>query len=76
MISTITSKGQLTIPKKVRQKLKLHSGDKIEFILEDSGHCQIVPVKSPLSKLKGIVPKPDKPISLKAIQDAIEGIEP
>jgi AbrB family looped-hinge helix DNA binding protein len=37
MQARITSKGQVTIPKKVRQALGLHPGDELEFILEGQG---------------------------------------
>ena len=33
--ATITSKGQVTIPKDVRQRLGLRKGDQIEFVVED-----------------------------------------
>jgi len=35
LLSTITTKGQVTIPNEIRQRLKLHTGDKIGFIVED-----------------------------------------
>ena len=36
----LTSKGQITVPKKVRESLDLHTGDEIEFI-EDSGQFRV-----------------------------------
>lgn len=36
MVTTITSKGQVTIPVAVRQSLGLKTGDKIAFTIEDS----------------------------------------
>ncbi|MGH9519503.1 MAG: AbrB/MazE/SpoVT family DNA-binding domain-containing protein [Terriglobales bacterium] len=32
--STLTSKGQTTIPRQLRQALELHPGDRLEFVLE------------------------------------------
>ncbi len=43
--TTITSKGQVTIPKKIRKALKLETGDKIEVIVVDKGEAIIRPVK-------------------------------
>ncbi len=37
MISTLTSKGQLTVPKEVRELLKLKTGDKIQFMINKEG---------------------------------------
>ncbi|MTI80048.1 MAG: hypothetical protein FH758_04045 [Firmicutes bacterium] len=35
--STITSKGQTTVPREVRYTLELNEGDKINYILHDKG---------------------------------------
>lgn len=44
MITTITSKGMITIPKKVREKLGLKKGMKIKFVETEKGFL-IVPIK-------------------------------
>ena len=36
-MATMTSKGQITIPVAVREKLKLEQGDKVVFIEDDQG---------------------------------------
>ena len=36
-VSTMTSKGQITVPVAVREKLKLEQGDKVVFIEDDQG---------------------------------------
>ncbi len=56
MISTITTKGQVTLPKKVREKLKLEAGDKLDFFVTREGHIEAVPVKESATKLKGMLP--------------------
>ncbi len=72
MVSTITSKSQITMPKKIRDKLNIHIGDKVEFLLDENGYVYISPVKSSLIKLKGMVPPTHKKISLSDMQNAIE----
>ena len=72
MVSTLTSKGQLTIPKSIRKKFKLHRGDKIEFFVDQEGAIVLVPVKLSVKELKGMVPPPKKVISLEEMQEAIE----
>ncbi|MEJ2544226.1 MAG: AbrB/MazE/SpoVT family DNA-binding domain-containing protein [Calditrichaceae bacterium] len=72
MISTITSKGQLTLPKEIRRILNLHSGNKVEFILDADGNVKMVPIKASIKEIKGIVPKPKKTVGLDDMQDAIE----
>ena len=71
MKSTITSKGQLTLPKLIRKKLNLQTGDKIEFIMDDSGVVRLIPQKNSITILKGIVKKPVKPVSLADMDEAI-----
>ena len=42
--ATITSKGQLTIPKTVRDALRLNTGDKVEFVITENGEAIIRPI--------------------------------
>jgi len=77
MVATITSKGQLTLPKEIRKILNLHSGNKVEFMIDSDGNVKMVPIKSSIKDIKGIVPKPKKVVSLDEMQDAIEkGLNP
>ncbi len=58
MSTTITTKGQITLPKKVRDELRLSPGDKLDFFVTKDGHIEAVPVKDSSSKLKGFLPAP------------------
>ncbi|UDF32956.1 UNVERIFIED_ORG: AbrB/MazE/SpoVT family DNA-binding domain-containing protein (plasmid) [Roseateles sp. XES5] len=69
--ATITSKGQITIPMKVRSDMGLAAGDRVEFVRMQDGHYAVVPASHSIRSLKGIVPRPDKPVSLEDMQDAI-----
>ena len=71
MTTVITSKGQVTIPKPVRDKLKLHTGDRLDFIVEPDGTARIVPVTASIKELKGLVPAPRRKLSLEDMDDAI-----
>ena len=42
--ATITSKGQLTIPKRVREAMNLHDGDQVIVVVEDE-HIALYPVR-------------------------------
>ena len=70
MQATITAKGQVTVPKPIRDKLKLKPGDRVDFIL-DSDDVRIVPMTASVRQLKGMVPKPHEPVSLEQMDDAI-----
>jgi AbrB family looped-hinge helix DNA binding protein len=71
MQATLTTKGQITIPKAVREKLNLRAGDRLEFLLEDGEGVRIVPVTASLTKLKGMVPTPPRTVSLEEMDAAI-----
>jgi len=69
--ATITSKGQVTIPKDVRTRLGIGAGDRVEFVEIQSGVFQIVAATQDVRSLKGIVPKPEKPVTIKEMKQAI-----
>jgi len=71
MQATLSSKGQMTFPKAIRDQLGLEAGDKIELTLTDNGQLLIIPKKSSVKNLKGMLPKPKKTISLKEMDNAI-----
>ncbi|MBL8384981.1 MAG: AbrB/MazE/SpoVT family DNA-binding domain-containing protein [Burkholderiales bacterium] len=68
--ATLTSKGQVTIPADVRQRLGLESGDRIEFIELDGGYA-IKPAIDDVRSLKGLLRKPAKPVSIEDMNAAI-----
>lgn len=69
--ATITSKGQITIPAQVRIDMGLTAGDRVDFIRMEDGHYAVVPASHSIRSLKGIVPRPRKPVSLDGMQEAI-----
>jgi len=71
MISTISSKGQVTIPKQVRKRLHLEPGDKVEFLVDTEGSATILPVTQDITRLKGMV-QAKRPVSIEEMNQAIE----
>ena len=71
MLATLTAKGQVTVPKSFRDRLDLHAGDKVDFVMLDDGVLQVVPLKQSPRKLKGIVPKPYPPVSIEEMNQAV-----
>lgn len=53
-LSTLTSKGQTTIPKEVRESLHLKAKDKIVYI-PDGKKVFLMPIKGTIMDLKGVV---------------------
>lgn len=73
MHATITSKGQVTIPKPIRDRLRLEPGDKIDFALQEDGDLRVMPVTASVTRLKGMVSRPTVPVSLAEMEAAIAG---
>ena len=71
MQATITSKGQVTVPKMVRDRLHLRPGDRLEFLVDEDGTLRVVPVTASLRQLKGMVQKPKQAVSLSEMEAAI-----
>lgn len=70
--ATITSKGQITIPKDIRAQLDLHAGDKISFVQDDDGTVNLVPIKKSLSAIKGLIAKPNKSVSIEDMNKTVK----
>ncbi len=71
MQATITSKGQITLPKALREHLHLAAGDRVEFILEENNVVRMVPRTTSITRLKGMLPTPKQPVSLDEMAEAI-----
>lgn len=53
-MSRVTSKGQVTIPKKIRDELGIRPGDEIEFVQTDEGYqIRKEPEENPFEKWRG-----------------------
>ena len=70
MEATLSSKGQATIPKAVRERLQIKPGDRFKFFFHPDG--VIILPKIPTRHLKGSVPRLSQSVSLKEIDSAIE----
>ncbi len=69
--ATLTSKGQITIPKEVRNSLGIDTGDRVEFIEIEPNVYSMVAATSDIKELKGIIPQPNTPVSLQSMEKAI-----
>jgi len=70
--STITTKGQCVVPKKIRDYMHLNPGDKIDFVIREDGDVFVRPVILDVRELKGQMKKPGRqPVSLKEMEKAV-----
>jgi len=70
--ATLSSKGQITIPKKIREKMNLHAGDEIYFTEEKDGNFKISSPKKSIKNLRGILHRPgQKALSVEEMDEEI-----
>lgn len=71
--STLTRKGQTTVPKEIREYLGIGSGDRIEYTVDAEGRVVLTPSSIDLSELDGLLARQGrKRTSLSDMQRAIE----
>ena len=68
----VTTKGQITVPKPIREHLKIAKGDRIEFLIGVNGNVTIMAATADVRRLKGMVTKPAKPVTVADMNQAIE----
>ena len=73
--STLTSKGQVTIPKQVRERLGVRTGDRLVFRFADDGTLRVYPESSegPLGRLPGLLRHlaPLRPATVEEMREAV-----
>jgi len=71
MESAITTKGQATIPKAVREHLHLKPGDRVKFFVRSDGSVVLLP-KVSVSALRGMVKsRRRRPVSVEEMNEAV-----
>ncbi|MCK4506578.1 MAG: AbrB/MazE/SpoVT family DNA-binding domain-containing protein [Candidatus Aegiribacteria sp.] len=71
-LATLTSKGQVTIPKVVRDSLHLHAGDKVDFLVTGNGEVLLKPVTKQVDDVFGRLHKSGrKPISIEQMDTMV-----
>jgi len=69
--STVTTKGQITLPRDVRKALALDAGDKIDFVAVEGGF-KLVPLRKDVRTVKGrFAGRVDRPVTLDEMEEAI-----
>ena len=71
-LATITKKGQLTVPKPIRDSLGLHTGDKVEFSINRKGEAIFRPVTKKVDDVFGRLYRSErKPLSVEQMDAVI-----
>lgn len=59
--ATVTSKGQVTLPRELRKRLGIQKGSRIRFSFPPTGPVQVEPVRSELEDLWQLADEGSKP---------------
>jgi AbrB family looped-hinge helix DNA binding protein len=70
--ATLTTKGQITIPARVREELGLAAGDRVEFVAIGPGQFAIIPATRSVKELNGLFKgRRSRPVSIEEMNAAI-----
>jgi antitoxin PrlF len=67
--SALTRKGQATIPKAIREHLRLKPGDRVKFFVHPDGSVVLLP-KLPVTALRGMVKHRGSPVTIEEMNEA------
>jgi len=70
--ATMTTKGQVTIPKEVREHLGVETGDRLSFVVQEDGTVIVKPITRHVRELGGLLQRPGKrPVSVNEMDESI-----
>ena len=70
--ATVTSKGQITLPKSVRERLRVDAGDRVDFVVNEQGEIVLRPFGSDIRDLRGMLQRRGKrPVRVETMNNAI-----
>lgn len=69
--ATVTSKGQVTLPKEVRERLRAGEGDKVRFTVESGNRIVLARTEHSIRDLFGILGKPRRSATLEEMDEAV-----
>jgi antitoxin PrlF len=69
--ATVTSKGQITIPARIREALHVGTGDRVEFVEVESGRYELIAATRSVTALKGMFGKTVKTVSIEEMNAVI-----
>ena len=72
--ATVTSKGQITLPKTIRDRLRVDNGDQVDFIVNERGDIIVRAVSLDIAELKGLLKRRRRhSVSVERMNAAIVG---
>ena len=72
MLATVTIKGQVTVPKAIRDQLKIEQGTQLDFKLNDDGSISVRPLKRSALSIVGLLKRPERAaVSIEQMNQAV-----
>ena len=72
MLATVTIKGQVTVPKAIRDQLKIEQGTQLDFKLNDDGSMSVRPLKRSALSIVGLLKRPERAaVSIEQMNQAV-----
>jgi len=69
--ATLTTKGQITIPKEIRDHLGVDAGDRLSFEVKEGGEVIVHPETTDLRSLRGVLRRKGQAVTLAKMDEAI-----
>jgi AbrB family looped-hinge helix DNA binding protein len=69
--ATVTTKGQITIPRAVRTELDISAGDRVEFVAVGPGRFEVVAATRSVRELKGMFGPARRVVSIEEMNEAV-----
>ena len=70
--ATLTTKGQITIPKEVREHLGIDTGDRLSFMVQEDGSVIVKAITRHVEELGGLLYRPgQRAVSIKDMDEGI-----
>jgi len=74
--ATLTSKGQITLPRQVRQHLGVETGDAVDFVIGADGEVRVRVGEIEVTELKGLFKQPGRrPVTVDEMDAAIRRVQ-
>lgn len=72
-VATLTGKGQVTLPKRIRDQFHLRAGDKVDFRVDKNGEIHLVPISREIKDVFGCLSgKVKKSLTVEQMNEAIK----
>lgn len=71
-MATLTTGGRVTVPKPIRDRLRLRPGDPVDFVVTATGEIQVLGAHGDARELGGSLRRPNRrPVPVEAMDRAI-----